>query len=70
MAASKTARDQFNANTVHRQQNTLNLGTCGPTQCAREKPQQIDSCMRKKPTDNLASTLHKIVHTELCARKQ
>ena len=51
-------------------QHKLNLGTCGPTQCAREKPQQIDSCMRKKPTDNLASKLHKIVHTELCARKQ
>ena len=40
MAASKTARDQFNANTVHCQQNTLNLGTCESTQCAREKPQQ------------------------------
>ena len=47
----------FNTNTVQIQwEDNLNLGTCGPTQCAKGKPQQIDS-WGEKPIDNLASKL-------------
>ena len=60
--ANETARGELEDT-----QYKTKLGTCGPTQCARGKPQQNYS-QGEKPTDNLASTLllyqlHKIMQT-------